>query len=225
METTAEQNQDIILKEYGRNIQNIVKFILAIEDREKRSKYARTLIELMKQINPVMRDAQDSYQKLWDHLYIMSEFKLDVESPFPMPEVAVLGKKPMKVDYNTHQLYYKHYGKNIELLIGKAIEMENPEDKEAAIVYIARLMKRFYASWNKDNIEDELILEHLRKMSKNQLSIDLEKVKSGNLFDINIRDREPKENRERERERDTRSTGGHRKTNRRQGDNKRRNNN
>src|SRR6478735_3564097 len=107
--------EPIILKEYGRNTQNIVNYILKIEDKEKRSQYAKTLIEIMRQVNPSMRDAQDSYHKIWDHLYLMAGFKLDVDSPYPMPEVSNFDKKPMKVNYNTHQLYFKHYGRNIEL--------------------------------------------------------------------------------------------------------------
>jgi hypothetical protein len=178
-----QQQQAIILKEYGRNTQNIVNYILTIEDRTKRSQYAKTLIELMKQINPGMRDAQDSYHKLWDHLYIMSNLKLDVDSPYPCPEVSIFDKKPMRVTYNTNNLYFKHYGRNIELLIKKAIELTDKEEQDAAILYIGKLMKRFYASWNKENIDDAVIVEHLHKMSNNKLRIDVDKVKAESLFD------------------------------------------
>jgi hypothetical protein len=142
----------------------------------------------MKQINPAMRDAQDSHHKLWDHLYIMSNFDLDVDTPYPMPDKSVIGKKPMKVAYNLHQLHFKHYGRNIELLIQKAIDMPDKEEQEAAIIYIGKLMKRFYASWNKENIDDEVIVEHLTKMSKRNLMITVEKVKAGNLFNSTIKD-------------------------------------
>lgn len=183
LDLEAQQEHAIILKEYGRNTQNIVNYILTIEDREKRSQYAKTLIELMKQINPGMRDAQDSYHKLWDHLYIMSNLKLDVQSPFPCPEVSIFDKKPMRVYYNTHHLHFKHYGRNIELLISKAIELEDKEEQDAAIIYIGKLMKRFYASWNKENIDDAVIVEHLHRMSSNRLKIDVNKVKAEGLFD------------------------------------------
>jgi hypothetical protein len=188
MERPDQDVKGIILKEYGRNIQKIVSYIKEIPDREKRSRYAKTLIELMKQINPAMRDAQDSHHKLWDHLYIMSNFDLDVDTPYPMPDKSVIGKKPMKVDYNLHQLHFKHYGRNIELLIQKAIDMPDKEEQEAAIIYIGKLMKRFYASWNKENIDDEVIVEHLTKMSKRNLMITVEKVKAGNLFDSVIKE-------------------------------------
>src|SRR5690554_2476354 len=100
----CDQSQNIVLKEYGRNIQKIVAYLLSIEDREKRSRFAYTLIELMKQINPGIRDVQENDQKIWDHLYIISDFKLDVDTEFPMPEKSILDKKPMNVAYNTHKL-------------------------------------------------------------------------------------------------------------------------
>lgn len=189
-----QQEEPIILKEYGRNTQNIVNYILTIEDRAKRSQYAKTLIELMKQINPGMRDAQDSYHKLWDHLYIMSDFKLDVDSPYPCPETSIFDKKPMRVEYNMHNLYFKHYGRNIELLIKKAIDLTDKEEQEAAIIYVGKLMKRFYGAWNKENIDDAVIVEHLHKMSNNKLKVDVNKVKAENLFDSQKEPREYKNN-------------------------------
>jgi hypothetical protein len=228
MERPDQDVKGIILKEYGRNIQKIVSYIKEIPDREKRSRYAKTLIELMKQINPAMRDAQDSHHKLWDHLYIMSNFDLDVDTPYPMPDKSVIGKKPMKVDYNLHQLHFKHYGRNIELLIQKAIDMPDKEEQGDAIIYIGKLMKRFYASWNKENIDDEVIVEHLTKMSKRNLMITVEKVKAGNLFDSQIR--ESKDYNRQERSNSYQQSGGANQNrrnnqNRRPQDNKRRNNN
>jgi hypothetical protein len=177
--------KDIILKEYGRNVQNIVEYILKIEDRELRSKYAVTCIELMRQINPNIKDTQEHYSKLWDQLYIISNFNLDVDSPYPMPERSAIGKKPMPVAYNFNKLYYKHYGRNIELIIEKAIQMTDPEEQEAAIIYLGRTMKKFYTIWNKENVEDQVILSHIKEMSKGQLHIDEERVKSLGLFDSN----------------------------------------
>jgi hypothetical protein len=177
------QQNHLILKEYGRNVQKLVDHITAMEDREKRNRYAHTLVELMRQIHPGMRDGQDYSNKLWDDLYIMSRFNLDVDSPYPLPEKTLLGKKPKPVGYNTHNLKYKHYGKNIELLIEKAIQLESEEDRLAAIVYIGKLMKTFYGTWNKENVDDNVILDHLREMSNNQLDISLERVKAESLFD------------------------------------------
>ncbi|MBC7919688.1 MAG: DUF4290 domain-containing protein [Ferruginibacter sp.] len=178
-----------ILKEYGANVQKLVDYIITIEDRDRRNKYAHTLVELMRQIHPGMRDAQDYSNKLWDDLYIISGFNLDVDSPYPLPEKDLLGKKPKPVGYNTHNLKYKHYGRNVELLIEKAIQIDNEDEKFVAIVYIGRLMKTFYGTWNKENVEDAVILEHLREMSGNQLSLPLERVRAESLFDGSPRER------------------------------------
>jgi len=181
------QGGDILLKEYGRNIQDMVSYIMKIEDRDLRTKYAITCVELMRIINPNIKETQEHYTKLWDQLYIISNFQLDVDSPFPMPEREVIGKKPNHVEYNSNKLFYKHYGKNIELVIQKAIAMEDPEEKEAAIIYLGRTMKKFYCTWNKENVEDDLIISHIHEMSKGKLQVDVEKVKAQSLFDTNER--------------------------------------
>ncbi|CAN5605433.1 hypothetical protein BH23BAC1_BH23BAC1_09630 [soil metagenome] len=194
---------DLILKEYGRNIQKLAEYVVKIEDKEQRTRYAHTLIELMRQINPVTKETPAEYsQKLWDDLYIMSGFNLDVESPFPMPEKELLGKKPKRMDYNNNEVSYKHYGRNVELLIEKAIELEDEEEKAAAVIFIGRLMKSFYASWNKEVIDEEVIIEHIRQLSGNKLDINVNDVKSKNLFETNAKERDKdRDNRERDRDR------------------------
>jgi hypothetical protein len=179
----GEPGTGIVLKEYGKNIQKIVDWILMIEDRDQRTRYANTCVELMRQLNPGVRDADEQTTKLWDHLFIMSNFKLDVDTPHPMPDLAVLGKKPDRVPYNHNNLRYKHYGKNINLLIEQAISKEDGVAKDDAIIYIGRLMKRLYSTWNKENVDDEVIVEHLSELSKKKLLIDIEKVKAERLFD------------------------------------------
>lgn len=173
----------LILREYGRNIQKLVDYVTTIEDKEKRTQYAHTLIELMKQINPAMKEGPEYAQKLWDDLYIMSEFNLEVDSPYPMPEKDLLGKKPKRLDYHQNEVKFKHYGRNIELLIQKAAALENEEEKEAAIIYIGKLMKGFYNSWNKENIDESVVVNDIKSLSGNQLDIDVNKVKENNLFD------------------------------------------
>lgn len=202
------QQNELILKEYGRNVQKLVDHIITIDDREKRTKYAQLLVELMRQIHPNMRDSQDYSNKLWDDLYILSGFNLDVDSPYPMPEKTLLGKKPKRVIYNTQELYYKHYGRNVELLIEKAIQLEDPTEKQAAIIYIGRLMKSFYGTWNKENVDDAIIVEHLKEMSKGKLIIPVEQVKAEGLFDSTVkekndrdRDNRDRDNRDRDRDR------------------------
>lgn len=173
----------LILKEYGRNIQMLVAYLDTLEDREKRSEMAATLIELMKLINPSAKDAQETAQKLWDDLYIMSDFGLDIDGPYPKPDREILNKKPDRLGYRTSEVRFKHYGRNIELLIQKAIDLEDAEEKEAAIIHIGRLMKGFQFAWNRDIGDEGTILKDMRYLSKNKLDIDLEKVKANNLFD------------------------------------------
>ena len=173
----------LILKEYGRNVQKLTDYLSTLDDKEKRTKYAQTLIDLMKQITPAHKDNVESPQKFWDDLYIMSNFELEIDGPYEKPDKELLERKPDKVPYQKNQIKYKHYGKNIELLIEKAVEMKTEEEREAAIVYIGKLMKSFYATWNKDLIEDEVLVKQINQLSGGKLSIDAEKVKEGNLFE------------------------------------------
>lgn len=182
MDSSKQPTHPIILKEYGRNIQNLANYLLTIPDKEKRTQCAKALTELMQQINSSMHDSQDNSQKLWDDLYIMSNFKLDVNGPFPKPDESVLFKKPKKLPYNSNRLYYKHYGRNVEILITKIMAMEREEDKEAGIIYIGSLMKSLYVSWNKESIDDNLIAEHIKELSNGKLKVNIEKVKQENLF-------------------------------------------
>jgi hypothetical protein len=179
----------LILKEYGRNMQMLVDHLRSFEDKEKRSEFAHLLIDLMKLINPAARESQESSQKLWDDLFIMSDFNLDIDSPFPMPEREILNKKPDRLSYQTTDIKFKHYGRNIQLLIKMAVDIEDPEDKEVAVIHIGRLMKSFQNTWNRDNVEDVTILKNIEKMSNKELTIDIERVKAENLFDSAIKER------------------------------------
>jgi len=173
------------LKEYGKNIQRLVDHITGIEDRDKRTQSAYTVIEIIKQLNPTWKQEND--QKLWDDLYIMSDFKLDVDAPYPMPEKELLGKKPQPIGYPKGEVKFKHYGRNIEKLIEKAVEIEDDEEQETAIIYIGQLMRSFHSTWNRDNFDDGIILDDIKTLSKGKLHIDLEKVKENSLFESNTR--------------------------------------
>ncbi|MDN3668385.1 DUF4290 domain-containing protein [Echinicola jeungdonensis] len=180
-----KHKQSLILKEYGKNIQKLVTYITTVPDKTKRTEYAFTLVELMKQLNPHLKAEND--QKLWDDLYIMSDFQLDVNAPFPMPEKELLGKKPQPVGYPEGEVKFKHYGRNIEKLIERAIEIENDEEQEAAIIYIGQLMRSFHSTWNRENFDDGIIIDDIKTLSKGKLHIDLEKVKENALFETNMR--------------------------------------
>lgn len=176
-------HEPIILKEYGRNVQKLVEYLKTVEDTEKRTEQAKALIELMKQITPSIKETLETNQKLWDDLYIMAGFDIKLEGPYPVPEEEVLNKKPQVVGYISNRIKYKHYGRNIELLIQEAIKKEDPKEREDAIIYIGKLMKSFYGSWNKEIIDDEVILENMQRMSGGKLDIDLSKVREDNLFE------------------------------------------
>jgi hypothetical protein len=193
------------LKEYGSNVQKLADHIVKMEDKAKRNLYAHILIELMRQIHPNMRDNQDYTNKLWDDLYIISGFQLDVDSPFPPPSKEALGKKPLTVGYNQQNLMYRHYGRNIDLLLEKAIQTENAEDKLAFVSYIFRLMRSFFNTWNKDNPEDNVLLVQLELLSKGKLTEEIDYIRQNGPVDAAPKDRN---NNNQERNRANHTGGG-----------------
>ncbi len=179
------QRQQILLKEYGRNIQVMVENLLQVEDRDNRTKQANQLVELMRQfVQPGAKDNNDVTHKIWDDIFIISNFQLDVDCPFPKPDATVINKKPAPLGYSYTQPKLKHYGKNIEFLVSKITELEDATEKENASIYVARLMKSFFAQYNKEVVEDEVIKEQLYRISAGKLVLDLEKIKSENLLDL-----------------------------------------
>lgn len=179
------QRQQILLKEYGRNIQVMVDNLLLVEDRESRNKQTAQLVELMRQfVQPGAKDNTDVMHKIWDDVFIISNFKLDVDGPFEKPDAAIIQKKPSPLGYSYSQPKLKHYGKNIEYLVAKIALLEDATEKENAIIYVARLMKSFFAQYNKEVVEDEVIKEQLYRISGGKIKLDLEKTKAENLLDL-----------------------------------------
>ena len=166
------QLPDLHYLEYGRNIQRMVAHALSLQDREERTRCAKTIIEAMALVNPSGKESADFKQKLWDQLHIMSEYKLDVESPFPLPEKNAVESKPERIHYPGEGPRFKHYGEILEGMIQAATEMNEATERQSAILNIANLMKRFYVVWNKDHVPDEVIWEHLKVLSKGKLHID-----------------------------------------------------
>lgn len=211
------QRPHIILKEYGRNVQKLVEYIRSIPDKEKRTELAFTLIELMKQLTPSVKEATpENPQRMWDDLYIIADFNLDLNNPFPVPQRDILFKKPKRMDYPQSNIRFKHYGKNIERLINEAIKLENPQEKQDAIIYLGKLMKTFYGNWNKETLDDSVIVNDIKSLSKGALSVSLDKVREENLFEQLYRGEKRKMNpHQGERgdrpERGDRNNGGHRK--------------
>lgn len=163
--------EKLILPEYGRNIQKMVNHIKGIEDREERNKAARTVIAVMGNLNPHLRDVQDFKHKLWDHLAIIADFDLDIDSPYVLPEKAELEQRPNKVAYNQHSIRKKHYGRSIGLMIEKAVELEPGEEKEDLVRMIAYHMKKSYLTWNREAVSDEEIFADLNTLSGGKLEV------------------------------------------------------
>ncbi len=173
----------LLLKEYGRNIQNLVAYIKTIDTIEERTKYAHSLVALMKQITPARPDDEETDQKFWDDLYIIANFDLDINGPYEKPDEALINARPKPMPYSSNKIEFLHYGKNIELLVKEAIKKVDPEEREAAIIYLGKLMKSFYGSWNKEVMDDIVILENIKTISKGELTLDLARVREENLFD------------------------------------------
>lgn len=162
----------LILAEYGRNVQNMVDYICTLPTREERNKYAQVVIDLMGFLNPHLRDVSDFKHKLWDHLHIISDFKIDVDSPYPVPEKESLRSRPEILDYPQHRIRYKHYGKTVEKLIDSAKKIENQDSQKKMVTSIANFMKMAYVTWNKDSVADETIINDLKELSNGELLID-----------------------------------------------------
>ncbi len=175
--------EHIILKEYGRNVQKLVNYIRTVPDKEKRTQLAITLIELIKQLAPVAKEAQENPQRMWDDLYIMADFNLDVDNPFTTPDRTILFKKPRKMEYPQNDVRFRHYGKNIEKLVKEAIKKDDPKELEEAAIYLGKLMKTFYGAWNKETIDDSVIVKDLAILSQGKLVLSLDKVREENLFE------------------------------------------
>lgn len=163
----------LLYSEYGRNIQNMVKYIKTLESKEERNKHAQAVIDLMGFLNPHLRDVADFKHKLWDHLFIIADFDLDVDSPYPIPSKESLDTKPQRVPYPSNKIKYKHYGKTVELMIEKARAIENePEKKASMVASIANFMKMSYVTWNKDSVSDESIVSDLKALSQGELVLE-----------------------------------------------------
>lgn len=158
------QKKKLLLPEYGRNIQKMVDYLLTINDREERTRAARTVIDVMGNLYPHLRDVPDFRHKLWDHLAIMSEFKLDIETPYPLPSIEKLQEKPETLPYSTNRIKYRHYGKLVEKLIEEIRQQVDPEQKRALIVLTANHMKKSFLTWNKDSVEDDQIYNDINTL-------------------------------------------------------------
>lgn len=157
------------MPEYGRNIQKMVDYILTIEDKELRQKNANAIIELMGVLNPHLKNVEDFRHKLWDHIFRISDFRIEIESPYPIPNAAEMFKKPEPLPYPRKNLKNRHIGKNISQIITKAMENEDEAKKKGYINTVAYYMKLSYANWHKEQVQDDVIKEELKTLSNGKL--------------------------------------------------------
>ena len=163
------ERERIILSEYGRGIQEMVESLQQIEDRQQRTQAAHRIVALMAQMNPQVKESADYQHKLWDHLYIISDFKLDVDSPYAPPVIEKQRSKPHHINYQNNDIRYGHYGTYIVKMIEAACKEERPEVREALAYSIASQMKANYMEWNKSVISDQVIIDDLKNISKGVL--------------------------------------------------------
>jgi hypothetical protein len=161
--------KQMVLPEYGRNIQKMVDYIKSVEDREERNRLAHAIIAIMGNLNPHLRDINDFKHKLWDHLAIIANFELDIDYPYEVPQPEMFQQRPRQVEYGTHEITFRHYGKSIELMIQAACDMPEGNDRERVVNLIANHMKKSYLSWNRDSVNDEVILKDLTRLSKGKI--------------------------------------------------------
>jgi hypothetical protein len=168
MEYNTTRNH-LIMREYGRHIQKMVEYVLSIEDQDIRQRNAQALIELMGFLNPHLKNVEDFRHKLWDHLFLISNFKLDVESPYPIPTRETLKAKPERLRYPKKYPKFNHLGKNIEIVIDKALKEENPEKKQGFANAVAYYMKLAYSNWHKELVHDDNIQSELSSITGGEL--------------------------------------------------------
>ena len=162
----------LVLPEYGRNIQKMVDYIMNTEDRIERNRLTQALINVMGNLNPHLRDIHDFKHKLWDHIAIMSEFKLDIDYPYAVPVPETFQEKPRIVPYPQSAIRYKHYGKILENMIGYACNMPENDERRALIQIIANHMKKSYLTWNREAVDDQVIVNDLGVLSKGKIKLD-----------------------------------------------------
>ena len=173
------QRKKMQLPEYGRSVQNMVDHALTIEDREERQRCANTIISIMGGMFPHLRDVPDFKHKLWDHLAIMSDFKLDIDYPFEIVKKEDLVVKPEQLAYPNAGFRYRHYGRFLEGMVKKAVEIEDEEEKRQLINLLAIQMKKDLNNWNKEGIEDQKIVDDLREYSNGAIDLKVEDLRLG----------------------------------------------
>ena len=172
--TLMDYNTDrehLIIPEYGRHVQKMVAHATSLTDKKEKEDCVNAIISYMGQLNPHLRDIHDYKHKLWDHLFIMSKFELDVNSPYEKPSPEKLAEKPEPMPYPNSNFTFSYYGKHIETMISIAIQMKDEKEKSTLTGMIANHMKKSYIAWSKSSVDDKTILKHLEKLSEGELKL------------------------------------------------------
>lgn len=188
------QQKRMPLPEYGRSIQNMVDHALTIENRSERQRCANTIINIMGNMFPHLRDVNDFKHILWDHLAIMADFKLDIDYPYEIVKKENLYARPPRIPYNNNRIRYRHYGKTLELMIRKATELEAGVEKDQLIKLLATQMKKSFLTWNKESVDDRKIFKDLDELSSGKIVLDEEVHKLAESRDILARNNTNKKN-------------------------------
>lgn len=171
MEYNTQRNH-MILPEYGRNVQNMIHYAMQIDSREERNRAANAIIEVMGQLNPHLRDVDDFKHKLWTHLFVMSNFELDVDSPYEKPNKEVLSERPELMTYPKSKIKYGHYGKYTETILKQAVNETDPKAKEFLKNTMANFMKKQFLAYNNDAVENDVIAQQLAELSNGELILE-----------------------------------------------------
>ena len=166
------QREHLRISEYGRNVQNLVAHLLEVEDRAERTKMAHQIVKIMEFLNPEVKQEGDFEHKLWDHLYIISDFKLDVDSPYPKPDREEVFRRPDRIPYRSNLIKFRFYGRNLQYMIDTAASMEDGENKTVFLNLVASYMRNSCRNWNDENLTAETIVEHMKVLSQDRLIID-----------------------------------------------------
>lgn len=159
----------MLMPEYGRNVQRMVEYLMTLEDPKQRQKNAEAIIELMGILNPHLKTIEDYKHKLWDHLHQMTDFKLDVDCPYPAPTREEILKKPAPLPYPQEDVKNKHFGKNFNSLLQKALDEKDPERRQGFTQALGYYMKLAYTNWHKEPVHDDMIKNELAELSGGQL--------------------------------------------------------
>lgn len=178
------EEKKLAMPEYGRNIQNMVDYCVEIEDREERKRCANTIINIMGNMFPHLRDVNDFKHILWDHLAIMADFRLDIDYPYEIVKKENLYARPPRIPYNNNRIRYRHYGKTLELMIRKATELGAGAEKDQLTKLLATQMKKSFLTWNKESVDDRKIFKDLEELSQGQIILDEEVYKLAESRDI-----------------------------------------